>query len=539
MTSINFSEQQTLFGHPKGLYVLFLTEMWERFSFYGMRALLIFYLTKYHLFNDAAGGHTLGSYMGLGYALPVIGGLLADRYLGMRKAVIFGAVLLCFGHLGMAYEGRQAIEYAAGSVLSEALTLADGQVLVAGTVLSEKVIIQDTFAVQVLYFSLALIIIGVGFLKPNISTIVGRLYAQDDPRRDGGFTIFYMGINLGAFSASLICGWLGEHVGWAWGFGAAGVGMLFGLIVFLWGQKYLNGLAEPSNPAKLKEKVFAGINREWLIYIGSIASLFVVWQMVQRHEVVGWMLASIGLAVFAWLTYFLAVKCNSLERGRMAVLMTLIIFSVVFWALFEQSGSSLNLFADRVVDRTVFGFEIAASQFQSLNALFIFILAPLFAWLWVKLSKLKLEPNTPVKFSLGIIQAGLGFGALVIGASMPNAAGQVAVIWLVLAYLLHTTGELCLSPVGLSAVTKLSVPGVVGVMMGTWFLATAGSEYVAHTIIAPLASVDTSGGEIIDVKGALAVYSRLFESLAYVGIGFGVLLLIVSPLLKKGMKGVH
>ncbi len=539
MNSVNLPEERTIMGHPKGLYILFLTEMWERFSFYGMKALLIFYLTKYHLFSDAAGGHTLGSYLGLGYALPVIGGLLADRYLGMRKAVIFGAILLCLGHLGMAFEGRQAIEYAAGSVLSEALTLADGSILAAGTVLTEKVVIQDNFAIQVFYFSLALIIVGIGFLKPNISTIVGRLYAEDDPRRDGGFTIFYMGINLGAFLATIICGWLGEKVSWAWGFGAAGIGMLFGLAVFLWGQKYLNGLAEPTNPEKLKEKVFAGINREWLIYLCGIASLFIIWQMVQRHEVVGLALASIGAAVFIWLVYFLAIKCNSEERSRMIVLMILIVFSVIFWALFEQSGSSMNLFADRIIDRNLFGTEIPASQFQSLNALFIFILAPVFAWLWLKLSQLKLEPNTPVKFGLALIQVGLGFGALVIGSSMPNAAGQVAAIWLVLAYLLHTTGELCLSPVGLSAVTKLSVQGVVGVMMGTWFLATAGSEFVAHTIIAPLASVDTSGGEITDIGEALNIYSSLFESLTYVGVGFGVLLILFSPLLKKGMKGVH
>ena len=508
------TKPKDLFGHPRGLAICFLTEMWERFSFYGMKFLLVLYLTKYHLFTDAEGLDVLGAYAGLVYALPVIGGMLADRYLGMRKAVLFGGIMLVFGHLGLAFEGHQA-------------TIVDG------------VIQQDTAALKVFYFSLALIIIGVGFLKPNISTIVGKLYEKDDPRRDSGFTIFYMGINIGSFLATILCGWLGETYGWGYGFGLAGIGMLFGLVTFMWGQKFLEGHAEPPNPEILRQKVFAGINREALIYTISILFLSVIWFLVQSNSIVHHTLNFLALVVLIWLIWFLVTQCNKVERAQMSVLALLTLFTVVFWALFEQSAASMTLFADRVVDRTVFGsWELTAVQTGSLNAMFIFLLAPVFAWLWTFLSKHKLEPNTPVKFGLGILQAGLGFGALVIGAQNPDEAGKVALIWLVLAYLLHTTGELCLSPVGLSAVTKLAVPKVVGVMMGTWFLATAYSELVAAQI-AKLAAMDTQGGEITDIGAAVATYSGFFMDLLLIGGGVGLLVLLISPLLKRGMHGVH
>jgi len=502
-----------IWGHPKGLFVCFVTEMWERFSFYGMKALLLLYLTKYHLFSDAAGLDVLGSYAALVYAVPIIGGLLADRYLGMRKAVVFGAVLLCFGHLGMAWEGHQAYR-------------------VAGKV------VQDVNALQVFYLSLALIVVGVGFLKPNISTIVGKLYAENDPRRDSGFTIFYMGINLGAFLATILCGYLGESYGWSYGFGAAGIGMLLGLTVFLWGQPYFKGHAEPPSPAKLQEKLFSGLNREWLIYLGGIAFVAVVWQMVQLTHVVEHSLNGMSLLVLAGLTWFIVFRCNAVERSRMVVLIALTVSTVVFWALFEQSAGSMILYVDRVVDSDVFGVTISAAQFTSLNSIFIFILAPLFSWLWIKLAGMGREPSTPVKFGLGIVQAGLGFAALVIGAAMPNEAGKVALIWLVLAYLLHTTGELCLSPVGLSAVTTLAVPSVVGVMMGAWFLAIAYAEFVAAQI-AKFAAIDFSVGEVVNTAKALAGYTDFFSRLVYVGVGFGILLLLLSPLLRRGMRGVH
>ncbi|HMQ08199.1 MAG TPA: oligopeptide:H+ symporter, partial [Saprospiraceae bacterium] len=321
------SSERTILGHPVGLFILFLTEMWERFSFYGMKALLIFYLTKYHLFSDASGAYIVGSYAAMVYALPILGGYLADQYLGFRKAVVFGAILLVLGHLGLAYEGTQA-------------TIND---------LGE--IVQDKSALQAFYFSLSLIIMGVGFLKPNISTIVGQLYDIDDPRRDSGFTIFYMGINMGAFIATITCGYLGETYGWKYGFGAAGIGMLFGLATFLYGQKFLMGKAEPPDASLLKERSFLGINKEYTIYILSILGVLICWQMVQNHQVVGGSLAFTSVLVIIYIIWFITMKCNPVEKGRMAVLLILMVFSVVFWALFEQAYTSMNLFADRVVDR--------------------------------------------------------------------------------------------------------------------------------------------------------------------------------------------
>ncbi len=501
------------FGHPRGLMICFATEMWERFSFYGMKYLLLLYLTKYHLFTDHSGLEVLGGYAALVYAMPVIGGLLADRYLGMRKAVVFGGLLLVAGHLGMAFEGEQARH------------------------VGEQVI-RDDGALQVFYFSLALIVIGVGFLKPNISTIVGRLYTEDDPRRDAGFTIFYMGINLGSFTATLLCGYLGETYGWSYGFGAAGIGMLLGLATFLYGQKHLHGHAEPHDPAVLKQRSPIGLNKELTIYLCGLLGVVAAWRMLQFHGAVGMLLNTLALAVLVGLGWFIMFRCDRIERHRMIVLMILTVSTVVFWALFEQSAASMTLYADRVMNRNLLGIEWTAAQFGSLNALFIFLFAPLFAWLWTALARRGIEPTTPVKFSMGIALAGLGFGALVLGAELPTEAGLVVGWWMVLAYLLHTCGELCLSPVGLSAVTKLAVPSVVGVMMGSWFLATAYSEFVAAQL-AKLAAVQTVKGTVADVSVALASYTELFSNLLWVGLGVGLFMLLLSPLLKRMMHGIH
>ncbi|SFC66126.1 peptide MFS transporter [Pseudoalteromonas denitrificans] len=530
--------QDELFGHPKGLYVCFATELWERFSFYGMKYLLLLYVTKYHLFSDGEGLEVLGAYAGLVYALPVIGGMLADRYLGMRKAVLFGGILLCLGHLLMAVEGHQAVQYVAGTLLESDLTLNDGTVILAGTKLTQTVKIQDVAALNVFYFALALIVVGVGFLKPNISTIVGQLYAQDDPRRDSGFTIFYMGINLGSFMATIICVYLGETFGWGYGFGAAGIGMFFGLLTFIKGNKYLKGLAEPEFPEVLHEKIFGPLSREHLIYLISILSLSLFWLVIQHEPMVFaaqqflLVVSGVGLITYA------VLKGTKEEMQQMIVLMVLIFSTIVFWALFEQAAGSMTLFADRVVDRNIAGIEIAAGQFGSLNAGFIILLALPFAALWVKLDKYNLNPNIPVKFALGIIQAGLGFGVLVLGAQFPNEAGQISLWWLVLAYLIHTTGELCLSPVGLSAVTKLAIHRVVGLSMGVWFLATALSETVAMRL-GKLAAIETNGSESINITDAVVTYTQLFEFLMWVGVGCGVLLLLISPILKRAMHGIR
>ena len=595
----DYSHDDELWGHPKGLYVCFTTELWERFSFYGMKFLLVLYLTKYHLFTDEMGLDVLGSYAGLVYALPLLGGMIADRYLGMRKSVVFGGISLSLGHILMAVEGHQARFYAAGTTLVDNLTLASGEVITAGTLLTDDIMMRDTAALDVFYFALALIVMGVGYLKPNISTIVGKLYTQEDPRRDSGFTIFYMGINIGSFAATLICGWLGETYGWGYGFGAAGIGMIIGLFTFLYGQKYLKGHAEPSDPEKLKKSALGPINVEWAIYLLSIPMLGVFWLLVQHEPVVlitqnvFLIIAIVGLILYSMihtkkdhnntLAYVIAaiaiisgicaVVANlhpiggieavadevlylsialivgfviygfithySVEFGRTVVLMILILSTIVFWALFEQAAGSMTLYADRIVDRELGDTTFTAAQFGSLNAGFIMLLAIPFAALWTWLAKKNLEPNTPVKFGLGILQAGLGFGALVFGAQFPNEAGQVAMIWLVLAYLLHTTGELCLSPVGLSAVTKLSIGNVVGVSMGTWFLATALSETVA-TRLGKLAAIDTSAvGETADAATALATYTELFEFLMWFGVGAGLFMIIISPVLRRWMGGIH
>lgn len=502
-----------LWGHPKGLYICFATELWERFSFYGMKYLLLLYLTKYHLFSDAAGLGVLGSYASLVYAMPVLGGLIADRFIGMRKSVTFGGLLLVAGHLGMAYEGEAARQTAAG-------------------------IVRDEAALSVFYLSLALIIVGVGFLKPNISTVVGKLYPEDDPRRDSGFTIFYMGINVGAFAATLLCGWLGEVYGWSWGFGAAGIGMLIGLIMFQWGQSFLEGHGEPANPERLLRTLgLPGLTVERAIYVGSLSMVGVVWQLVQWTDVVGDLLDAASLVVLVGLAWFLLVRCNKVERERMFVLIVLTLSTVVFWALFEQAAGSMTLYADRVTDKTLFGVSLTAAQFGAANAFFIFLLAPLFALLWTRLNSRGLEPSTPIKFSLGIAQAGLGFGALIYGAQFPDEAGMVSAWWLVLAYLLHTMGELCLSPVGLSAVTKLAVPSVVGVMMGTWFLASAYSSYVAAQIAALAAGPGDKLGA--NVSEALSAYTDLFDQLLNIGLAGAAILFVLSPLLKRMMHGIR
>ena len=493
-------------GHPKGLFVCFATEMWERFSYYGMRALLILYLTKHWEFTDATSYLIYGAYTSLVYIMPVFGGMLADQILGSKKAVTYGAILLVFGHLGMTVESNE----------------------------------------QIFYLSLALIVSGVGFLKPNISTMVGALYEEGDPRRDSGFTIFYMGINIGAFTATLLCGYLGEEIGWAYGFGAAGIGMLLGLFIFLWGQKYLEGLAEPPSN-KYMTKV-NGISFENWAYISGVVMVLVTWFLVQNSQLVGQLLGGFGVIfIGAWLLYAL-LKCAPEERDRLIVVGILILFSLIFWALFEQAGSSLNILTDRGVDRVIFGWEVPASMFQSLNAGFIFTIAPLFALLWIALAKRNMEPSTPIKFSIGIVLVGLGFLALVYG--MKSSEGlQTGVIWIVLIYLLHTLGELCLSPVGLSSVTKLSPQRIVGFMMGMWFFASAAGNYVASLI-----AKGTAGDPVLKIaeriyfqvmnlpEDTFTIYQKIgfmdvYTDVGLIAIGCGIFLAIITPLLKKLMHG--
>ena len=495
------------FGQPRALYVLFFAEMWERFSFYGMRALLIFYLTRHFLFDDATATGIFATYGALVYLTPVLGGLVADRWLGFRKAVVFGAVLLCLGHFGMALEGDPAH-------------------------LSGADVVRDARSLEVFYASLALIIVGVGFLKASISSIVGALYAPGDRRRDAGFSIFYVGINLGASLAPFVCGYLGETYGWRYGFGLAGVGMLAGLVTFLRGRDLLAGAGEPPSAARLAEPVY-GISRERWIYVVGLGSVAVAWALMQQRALVGNLLSLTAVVAVGAIAVYAVRKLERIERDRLFVVLYLTAVSVVFWSLFEQAGSSLNLFADRNVDRVVLGATIRASLLQSLNPLFILALAPCFSWLWNRLARADREPSAPTKFGLGVVQVALGFVALVVGARLADH-GIVALGWLVLAYLLHTTGELCLSPVGLSMVTRLSVPRVVGLMMGVWFLSSAFAQYVAG-LIAAGASVVRAPGAAVNASASLPIYVATFGSIAKTGALIGLVVLAIAPIVRRFM----
>lgn len=487
--------------HPKGLFTLFFSEMWERFSFYGMRALLVFYMTKVFLFSDHKAYGIYGGYMALVYATPFIGGWISDKILGNRKAVILGGILMSLGHFAMAISN-----------------------------------------LQVFYLALSLIICGNGFFKPNISTIVGQLYKEHDPRRDGGFTIFYMGINLGAMLAPLLCGIIGEKYGWHYGFTLAGFGMILGLVVFVRGQKHLGDIAKPPHPEKLKKPLISGsiLTQEWLVYICAALSVIVIWQLVQSGPVIGHAMGGFGLAALAFVLFYLTLYCDKVERDRLLVALVLIFFSMVFWSFFEQAGSSMNLFTDRNIDRHLFNWVIPASVFQSANPFFILILAPLFSSLWIKLAKKGKEPSTPVKFSMGIFLLGLGFITLWYGAYLYKDTGTVPMIWIIAGYFFHTTGELCLSPVGLSMITKLSPLRIGSLMMGFWFLATALSEYIAGMIARLTGVHHISGGGtgvIPPPVETVMVYGTVFQKLGVTAMIAGLILFVISPLLKKGMHG--
>ncbi len=560
--------EKTILGHPRGLFILFLTEMWERFSYYGMRGLLIVYLTQHFLFSDEKSSLLYGAYTALVYVMTIIGGSLADRYLGARKAVTFGAILLVLGHFGMAFEGNGSTQYlsynnakyeitldARGGDAKQQLVTPSGTSYVTFTeddVLIEEAsklglpssisrddiqmtVEREELYLNILYLSLALLIAGVGFLKANISTIVGSLYGFGDSRRDSGFTIFYMGINLGSFLASIACGYLGIVHGWKYGFGLAGIGMVAGLVIFLSCQSWLEGKAEPPHPEKLKEKAFLFINYEMMCYLIGIGIIVVSMLLVMNEELVGGILGPIGIAMFiGFLIYsFSALKGD--ERSRMLAALYFVLAQIPFWALFEQAGSSLNLFTARLVDREILGWSVPGPVFQSLNAGFIFMFAPLMAWLWIALAKKNLNPSTPVKFAIGVALAGLGFLALVAGMKGSGAVGLTPVLFIFLIYWIHTMGELFVSPVGLSVVTKLAPARVVGMTMGAWFLYSGLSNYLAG-VIARTTGAETIGGQMTNVAAAKAGYVEVYTQVGYIALGIAVVMLLISPVIKKMMR---
>ncbi|HVF36678.1 MAG TPA: peptide MFS transporter [Sphingomicrobium sp.] len=468
-------------GHPKGLYMLFFAEMWERFSYYGMRALLIFYLTKHWLFADDKANLIYGAYTSLVYITPVLGGYLADRFLGQRKAVLFGGLLLAAGHSLMAVEG------------------------VGG---------QDDPTINVFWLALAFIIVGSGFLKANISVMVGQLYKLTDIRRDGAYTIFYMGINVGAAIGTILVGYLGETIGWGYGFGLAGIGMLAGLAVFVLGRKALHGAGEAPVPL--------GKGKEISLYGVGIASVAVIWALVQYQDVIQTLLIISGLGLLGYVLYQ-AFKLDKEPRERIFAILFLIALNPIFWGLFEQAGGSMNLFTDRFVDRS----GVPASIFQSINPIIIILLAPLFAGLWVTLGRRGLEPSAPAKFGIALLQMGFANLVLVWGAMAVGINVMVPVLFVFAYYLFATTAELCLSPVGLSAMNRLAPSFMASLIMGAWFYMTAVGNFVAGKIGEATGGHD---GEMTK-QGLLDIYS-LF---GWVTIGIGVGVLLLSPIVKKWM----
>jgi POT family proton-dependent oligopeptide transporter len=378
---------------------------------------------------------------------------------------------------------------------------------------------------------------GVGFLKPNISSIVGQLYPQGDPRRDPGFTLYYYGINLGAFWSSVLCGLLGQTVGWWAGFGLAGVGMFAGYVAFVRGRSWLEGHGEPPDPVALRRPLFGPLSMEHLIYLGGIAGVGVVWFLVQRSAAVGSLLVLGSIVSLGYIGWFVVAKCTKVERDRMLLALVLIFGAVVFFTLFEQAGSSLNLFADRNVQLPTEGFwNITAAQTQSFNAGFILIGAPIFAALWAWLGHRHREPDPLLKFGLGLMQVGFGFLVLVWAAGFADGEFRLPLVFLALAYLLHTSGELCLSPVGLSEITKLSVPALLSTMMAIWFLSSSWAQYLGG-FIAQMAGTETVGGQVLDPALALRTSLGVFEIIGWVGVGSGLFFLALSPVLRRLAHG--
>ncbi len=481
-------KSEEVLGHPRGLFVLFYAEMWERFSFYGMRALLILYLTKFWLFGDGKANLIYGAYGSLVYITPVMGGLIADRWLGQRKAVIFGGILLALGHLFMAVEGAQG--------LTDPLTK------------------QADPAINVFWMALALIIVGSGFLKANISVIVGQLYKLTDLRRDGAYTIFYMGVNVGAALGTILVGYLGETIGWAWGFGLAGIGMVLGLIIFMIGKASLKGQGEP--PAPLARSL------ELKLYAVGVGSVAVIWALIQYQDVIQNLLILAGVAMLGF-TLYEAFKLPKEPRERMFAILFLIALNPVFWGLFEQAGGSINLYTDRFVDKG----GVPTSLFQSINPIYIVLLAPLFAGLWGWLGRRGLEPSAPAKFGLALVQVGLSFLVFVWGANSVGPAALTPVIFVFLLYLLATTGELCLSPVGLSAMTRLSPAHLASFIMGAWFYMTAVGQFVAGKI------GEATGGESGEMSKELTL--TIYSEIGWITIGIAAAVLLVSPIVKRWM----
>ncbi|WP_288458340.1 oligopeptide:H+ symporter [uncultured Sphingomonas sp.] len=585
ISHVNPASEATWFGHPRQLARLFTTEMWERFGFYGMRALLTLYLTKHFLFGDRAATGLYGGFTALVYLTPLIGGYLADQYLGSKRAVKFGALLMALGYFTLCFGGQTATPYAmvdgqrytvaiderAGVetryVVDGAQKLAirgneDGTVslldpagavartVAPGAFQSEGD--RSPFYVALMLLALCMVSVGNGFFKPNISTMVGELYAPGDRRRDTGFTIFYMGINLGSLFSQLLCPLLATTVGWWAGFGLAAFGMLFSWFLIQFDGGRLSGYGEPPARDAGQPDRALGIYAASLIGVPVFYLLFTnlmnAPEPVAGSGMIGYILALPLMGKLLFGTFLVGVpailawswaKGSRTEFQMMLAAMVLIVFNVVFWTLFEQAGSSLTLFADRNTDLSIFGlFSISAGQTQFFNAFFIVAFAPVMAAMWTKLAAAGREPSIPIKFGIALIGVGAGFLFLVFGSRFAGPDFKVGIWWLAGLYLIHSLAELCISPVGLSMITKLSIARIVGLMMGVWFLSISVAQYVAG-VVAQVASVETVGGQVTNLKVSLDTYNNVFWTIGIAAALIGVALLALSPLIKKWMHGVQ
>jgi POT family proton-dependent oligopeptide transporter len=478
--------------YPKQLYLLFFTEMWERFTFYGNRALLILFMVNYLKFDDVKGNIIYGVYQSLIYAMPVLGGFMADKILGQRKSILWGGMLLACGSFVMAIP------------------------------------VKESF-----FIGMGIMIVGNGYFKPNISTIVGSLYKEGDGRRDAGFSFFYMGINIGATLGGLLCGWVGQKIDWHLGFGLAGIFMIIGLITFSFKQNMLGPVGLPPSQEKLKAKT-AGVKNEILVYIGSLAIIPVFILILNYYKIYSWIINPFGIVALIYVIYT-ASQLGKAAFLKLMVALVLIIFSSLFWAFYEQGGGSLNLFAERNVNMNLFGIKLSSAAVNnSITSLFVVLLTPFFVWLWISLSNRKREPDSVIKFSLGLLQLGLGFYVYVFAARFAQD-GIVSLFYFSLGYFFMVTGELCLSPIGLSAITKLAPAKMVGLMMGMWFLASSYGQYLAG-LIGSLMAIPTGTGTQLSPVESLPVYTDVFGKIALVAAASGLLLLLLSPILKKWMR---
>lgn len=482
--------------HPKQLYLLFFTEMWERFSFYGMKALLLAYMVTQLKFDEPKGYAILGAYAALVYTMPMLGGMLADRFLGYRRAIIYGGLLMTLGHIILA-------------------------------------IPQDWS----FFYGMAFIICGNGFFKPNISSLVGTLYANNDPRKDSAFSLFYMGINIGAALGGLLCGYVGQKINWHFGFGLAGIFMILGLAVFMVGKSSLNEKGLPLSN-KLNEKVFGFVTKEYLIYILTLAVLPIIVTLFNYYKALDSIMLALAVVSIIYISY-IAFKLDKEAKFKLLAALLLIVLSSLFWAFYEQNAGSLNLFAMRNVDMHVLNVELPALAVNNfLPPGWVVILSFFFAWLWPYLNKKGIEPSTPIKFSLSFILVGLGFMVFYLACQANLSDGLIPLIAFVMGYFFIICGEMCVSPVGLSMITKLSPLNVVGLMMGVWFFFTAIGEFLAGKIGA-LMSVPKDIVAANNAALTIPYYADILLKISIYSVGMGVVIILFTPLLKKWMGDIR